>query len=112
MCFLVELVTVIVTGAPRADGVVLEIIEEVTEEGVTRVCPQALNYPVQLDSAAGAAVQQDNTILICGGAAEHYTYYRECFTLKNSKWKKVGGLPEQIFGQAASTIGNGKGTYI
>ena len=84
----------------------MQIIED---SGVTRVCPQAWNYPIYVNKAAGSLFP-DNTILICGGY--QYSYRPECYTLKNSKWEKGGNLLTPRSDHASSTIGNGKGTYI
>ena len=108
MVFFVELVTALVTGSSLdQDLVEMEIIED---SGVTRVCPQALNYPIYVQQAAGSLLP-DNTILICGGQQPGSNQH-ECYTLKNSKWEEGGNLLTERTSYASSTIGNGKGTYI
>ena len=86
----------------------MEIIED---SGATRVCPQTLNYPLQVAYAAGSSLP-DNTISICGGYISRLGYSSECYTLKDSKWEKGGNLLTTEIYHASSTIGNGKGTYI
>ena len=101
------MLTALVTGRSDENGVEMEIIED---SGVTRLCPQAWNYPIYVQSAAGSLLP-DNTILICGGY-QPGSRQPECYTLKNSKWEKGGNLPTPRSEHASSTIGNGKGTYI
>ena len=101
------MLTALVTGSSNELGVEMEIIED---SGVTRVCPQAWNYPIYVENAAGSLLP-DNTVLICGGY-QPGSYQTECYTLKNSKWEKGGNLLTARSYHASSTIGNGKGTYI
>ena len=102
------MLTALVTGYSDENGVEMEIIED---SGVTTLCPQAWNYPIYVQSAAGSLLP-DNTILICGGQLLSLSVLHECYTLKNSKWEKGGNLPTPRSGHASSTIVNGKGTYI
>ena len=102
------MLTALVTGYFDENGE-LEIIED---SGVTTLCPQAWNYPIYVNKAAGSLFP-DNTILICGGDILSFSeVLHECYTLKNSKWEKGGNLLTARIRHASSTIGNGKGTYI
>ena len=83
-------------------------IETINENGDATVCPQMINYPLNVYDAAGASFP-DKTIVVCGGYGnEGYGngYKSECYRLKNSLWESFGQLQTARSGHAATTIGD------
>ena len=83
-------------------------IETINENGDATVCPQMINYPLNVYDAAGASFP-DKTTVICGGygyGGSGNAYRSECYRLKNSLWEPFGQLQTARSGHAATTIGD------
>ena len=100
--------TVLVTGLNDDINDEQIKIETIKENGDATVCPQMINYPLNVYDAAGASFP-DKTIVVCGGYGnEGYGngYKSECYRLKNSLWEPFGQLQTARSGHAATTIGD------
>ena len=83
-------------------------IETIKENGDATVCPQMINYPLNVYDAAGASFP-DKTTVVCGGYGNGGSgngYKSECYRLKNSLWESFGQLQTARSGHAATTIGD------
>ena len=80
-----------------------EKIEIIKENGDTKVYPKVFQYPLKIDSAAGASLP-DNTIVICGGQDD--VERSECYKLTKGQWKFFGQLHTARHGHGGSPLGN------
>ena len=100
--------TVLVTGLNDDINDEQIQIETIKENEDATVCPQIINYPLNVYDAAGASFP-DKTIVVCGGYGNGGSgngYKSECYRLKNSLWESFGQLQTARSGHAATTIGD------
>ena len=75
-------------------------IEIIQENGQTKICPQSIDFPLEVEDPAGA-VMYDGTVVICGGWDGFFR--SECYKLRNGVWQQRNqGLTTARYGHAAS----------